>query len=274
MVSFPPCKINLGLSVLSKRADGYHNLETCFFPIPWHDVLEAIPADTFMFTSSGNTIAGNPDENLCVKAYRLLKNEFDLDPVHIHLHKIIPSGAGLGGGSSDAAYTLRLLNDIFSLNLSHQVLMDYAARLGSDCAFFVQDKPMVGTGRGEKLKEISLSLNDKFFVVVKPNIHVSTADAFANIQPALTARSIEEIVLTYPISKWSEFLKNDFEETVFKKHPAIRLLKEELYSLGAAYAAMSGTGSAVYGIFDREVNVSHHFPAATIWTGFPGVVKD
>ncbi|HZB13244.1 MAG TPA: 4-(cytidine 5'-diphospho)-2-C-methyl-D-erythritol kinase [Chryseolinea sp.] len=273
MVSFPPCKINLGLSVLSKREDGYHNLETCFFPIPWHDVLEAIPADTFMFTSSGNTIAGNPDENLCVKAYRLLKNEFDLDPVHIHLHKIIPSGAGLGGGSSDAAYTLRLLNDIFSLNLSHQVLMDYASRLGSDCAFFVQDKPMVGTGRGEILKEISLSLNDKFFVVVTPNIHVSTADAFANIQAALTARSIEEIVLTDPISKWSEFLKNDFEETVFKKHPAIQLLKEELYSLGAAYAAMSGTGSAVYGIFDNEVNVSHQFRGSTTWTGFPAIVK-
>jgi 4-diphosphocytidyl-2-C-methyl-D-erythritol kinase len=274
MVAFPPCKINLGLSVLSKREDGYHNLETCFYSLPWHDVLEVIPAETFSFTSTGNTIAGNPDENLCVKAYRLLKNEFDLDPVHIHLHKIIPSGAGLGGGSSDAAYTLRLLNDIFSLNLSRQALMDYAARLGSDCAFFVQDKPMVGKGRGEILKEISLSLNDKFFVVVKPDIHVSTADAFANIQPALTAQSVEEIVLTYPISKWREFLKNDFEETVFKKHSAIQLLKEELYSLGASYAAMSGTGSAVYGIFDQEVNVLHQFPGATTWAGFPGVAKD
>jgi len=273
MVSFPPCKINLGLSVLSKRADGYHNLQTCFFPIPWHDVLEIIRAETFHFTSTGNTIAGNPDENLCVKAYRLLKNELDLDPVQIHLHKIIPSGAGLGGGSSDAAYTLRLLNDIFSLNLNGQVLMDYAARLGSDCAFFVQDKPMVGSGRGEILKEISLSLNDKFLVVVKPNIHVSTADAFATIQPALTAQSIEEIVLTYPISKWRKFLKNDFEETVFKKHPAIQLLKEKLYSLGASYAAMSGTGSAVYGIFDGEVNVSHQFPGATTWAGFPDLVK-
>ena len=183
MVSFPPCKINLGLSVLSKRADGYHNLETCFYPLPWHDVLEVIPAETFLFTSTGNVVEGKPEDNLCVRAYRLLKEEFELDPVNIHLHKIIPSGAGLGGGSSDAAYTLRLLNDIFSLNLDRKTLMEYAARLGSDCAFFIQDSPMLGYRRGEILKEIPLSLNDKFFVVVKPDIHVSTADAFANIIP-------------------------------------------------------------------------------------------
>lgn len=274
MVAFPPCKINLGLSVLSKRPDGYHNLETCFYPLPWYDVLEVIPAETFLFSSTGNTIAGKPDENLCVRAYRLLKQEFDLDPVSIHLHKIIPSGAGLGGGSSDAAYTLRLLNDIFSLNLGRETLMEYASRLGSDCAFFIQDNPMLGTGRGEILTEIPLSLNDKFFVVVKPDIHVSTADAFANIIPKKSTPPIPEIILNDPITKWKERLKNDFEETVFKKHPDIQWIKEKLYYLGAVYATMSGSGSAVVGIFDHEVKLSHQFPGTTFWSGFPGGVKD
>ena len=268
MVSFPPCKINLGLSVLSKRADGYHNLETCFYPLPWHDVLEVIPAATFLFTSTGNDIAGEQDDNLCVKAYRLLKEEFKLDPVNIHLHKIIPSGAGLGGGSSDAAYTLRLLNDIFSLNLNRYSLMEYAARLGSDCAFFIQDGPMFGTGRGEILKEIPLSLNDKFFVIVKPDIHVSTADAFANITPKAATPPIADVVLNYPITKWKELLKNDFEESVFKKYGDIKLIKEKLYSKGATYATMSGSGSAVVGIFEREVKISDQFPGATVWCGF------
>ncbi|HEX6224902.1 MAG TPA: 4-(cytidine 5'-diphospho)-2-C-methyl-D-erythritol kinase [Chryseolinea sp.] len=270
MVVFPPCKINLGLSVLSKRTDGYHNLETCFFPLPWHDVLEAIKSESFAFTSSGNVIPGNADENLCIKAYRLLRQDFDLSPVNIHLHKIIPTGAGLGGGSSDAAYTLRLLNEIFSLQLSRQTLMDYAARIGSDCAFFVQDGPMVGTGRGEILREISVPLHDKYFVVVKPGIHVSTADAFSDIKPAATARSNAEVVREYPVTSWKEYLKNDFEETVFKKHPAIKVLKEKLYSFGAIYAAMSGSGSAVFGIFDTEVNISRQFqfPGAAVWSGF------
>src|SRR5688572_17709632 len=274
MVAFPPCKINLGLSVLSKRADGYHNLETCFYPLPWHDVLEVIPAETFLFTSTGNVVEGKPEDNLCVRAYGLLKEEFEIDPVNIHLHKIIPSGAGLGGGSSDAAYTLRLLNDIFSLNLDAKTLMEYAARLGSDCAFFIQDNPMLGTGRGEILKEIPLSLNDKFFVVVKPDIHVSTADAFANIKPNSSTPGISEIILNYPVTKWKELLKNDFEESVFKKYPAVKLIKEKLYSLGAVYATMSGSGSAVVGIFDHEVKLSDQFPGMTFWSGSPRGVKD
>src|SRR5688572_32937619 len=165
MVAFPPCKINLGLSVLSKRADGYHNLETCFYPLPWHDVLEVIPAETFLFTSTGNVVEGKPEDNLCVRAYRLLKEEFDIAPVKIHLHKIIPSGAGLGGGSSDAAYTLRMLNEKFSLDISQQKLMDYAAQLGSDCAFFIQYQAMIGTGRGEVLTPIAISLKGKYLVI-------------------------------------------------------------------------------------------------------------
>lgn len=232
------------------------------------DVLEIIPAETFEFTTTGNVIPGMPAENLCVKAYRMLEQDFDLDPVKIHLHKIIPSGAGLGGGSSDASYTLRLLNEKFSMGLSQQVLMDYAARLGSDCAFFIQDHAIVGTGRGEILKEISFSLKDKFLVVVVPALHVSTGDAFSGILPQPSSYSIEDVVLKHPIQHWKNFLKNDFEDTVFKKHPSIKLLKEKLYSLGAVFASMSGTGSAVVGIFDAEIDVSDQFPDTTIWSGF------
>ena len=268
MVVFPPCKINLGLSVLSKRPDGYHNLETCFYPVPWTDILEIIPADSFAFSSTGNVIPGKPEENLCVKAYHLLKKDLDLQPVKIHLHKIIPSGAGLGGGSSDAAHTLRLLNEKFSLNISQAKLMEYAARLGSDCAYFIQDQAMVGTGRGEILHETSLSLKGKFLVLVKPDIHVSTGDAFSGIEPRMPRQAIAEIILQYPLQQWKNVLENDFEETVFVKHPAIKKIKEKLYELGAVYASMSGTGSAVAGIFDSATDVSQHFPNTTGWSGY------
>lgn len=267
MVFFPPCKINLGLSVLSKRKDGFHNLETCFFPLQWLDVLEIISAETFAFTSTGDTIPGTAAENLCVKAYRLLNKDYDLPPIAIHLHKVIPSGAGLGGGSSDAAYTLRLLNDKFELGLSQPALMKYAAQLGSDCAFFVQDKPMIGTGRGEILQDISVSLKGKFLVVVKPEIHVSTADAFAGITPKPSDPSIQEIVSQYEIPRWKELLKNDFEESVFKKYPSIKQFKEKMYALGAVYASMSGSGSAVFGIFHETIAVENQFPQARVWSG-------
>ena len=267
MVVFPPCKINLGLSVVSKRPDGYHNLETCFYPVPWLDVLEIISADNIEFTTSGNAIPGSPVDNLCLKAYHLLKQDFALGPIKMHLHKIIPSGAGLGGGSADAAYTLRLLNEKFALNLSQTQLMDYAARLGSDCAFFVQDNAMIGTGRGEILTPIKLSLKNKFLAIIKPDIHVSTADAFGGITPKPSVLAIDNIVLHHPITEWSELLKNDFEETVFKKYPAIKFIKEKLYAVGATYASMSGSGSAVFGIFEKEVNIADHFPGTTVWTG-------
>jgi 4-diphosphocytidyl-2-C-methyl-D-erythritol kinase len=267
MVSFPPCKINLGLSVLSKRADGYHDLETCFYPVPWLDVLEVIPAAEFEFTTSGNIIPGALEDNLCVKAYRLLKKNFDLPPVKIHLHKVIPSGAGLGGGSSDAAYTLRLLNERLSINLSLHTLMGYAAKLGSDCAFFIQDKPMVGTGRGEVLTEVSVSLQNKFLVIVKPDIHVSTADAFAGITPKQQQYSIADIVSGRPLTEWKHLLKNDFEESVFKKYPSIKALKDKLYEQGALFSNMSGSGSAVFGIFDTELDIGAQFPGAVVWSG-------
>lgn len=267
MVVFPFCKINLGLSVLSKRADGFHDLETCFYPVPWTDVLEIILSDKFTFTTSGNDIPGDPQDNLCVKAYHLLKKDFDLGPVNMHLHKIIPSGAGLGGGSSDAAHVLQMLNTIFSLNLSQSKLMDYAAILGSDCAFFINDKPMIGTSRGEVLKKINFSLN-RFLVIVKPDIHVSTRDAFSGITPRPVDISVSDVILNHHLNEWKGLLSNAFEETVFRKYPSLASVKKRLYELGATYASMTGSGSSLFGIFETETDIAQEFPDALHWSGF------
>jgi 4-diphosphocytidyl-2-C-methyl-D-erythritol kinase len=235
VVAFPPCKINLGLNVIRKRADNYHDIETCFYPVPWTDILEVIRSDKFEFTVTGNIIPGNTDDNLCVRAYRLLKTP----PVKIHLHKIIPTGAGLGGGSSDAAWTLRLLNDVFELGLTKDELKRYASQLGSDCPFFIEDGPMIGKGRGEILTKTDMTLKDKFVVIVKPDVHVSTAEAYGGVVPKESTLDIHNLTS----------LKNDFEDSVFQRYPVIRSIKQQLYSAGAMYAAMSGSGSAVFGIF-------------------------
>jgi 4-diphosphocytidyl-2-C-methyl-D-erythritol kinase len=266
MVSFPHAKINLGLNVIRKRNDGYHELETCFFPIGWTDILEIIPSNSFQFSSTGLVIEGNSENNLCVKAYQLLRQEFDLPPVHIHLHKVVPMGAGLGGGSSDAAFTLRQLNDKFDLGLSQQKLEEYAARLGSDCAFFISDLPRLGNGRGEVLSPVSVSLKGKFLVVVKPDVHVSTAEAFAGIRPGTTSVSIKDVIEGKPIHEWKHFLKNNFEEFVFQKHASIAKIKQELYNQGATYASMSGSGSSVFGIFEKKIELADIFKGMAYWS--------
>lgn len=266
MVSFPPCKINLGLNVVSKRSDGYHNIETCFYSVPWTDALEIIPAETFSFTPSGNSIPGDAANNLCIKAYELLRRDFNITPVAIHLHKVIPTGAGLGGGSSDGAHTLRILNQLFKLSLSVDQLKVYALHLGSDCPFFIDDKPMLGSGRGEVLTPIQINLSGKFIVLVKPDVHVSTAEAYAGLTPKETEQSIAEIVKK-PLREWSSLLKNDFEESVFKKHTVVKEIKEKLYKHGALYASMSGSGSTVFGIFEKPVDLKEQFPAIQYWSG-------
>jgi 4-diphosphocytidyl-2-C-methyl-D-erythritol kinase len=266
MVSFPPCKINLGLHVLGKRPDGYHNLETCFFPVPWNDIIEAIPSKNFAFSSSGNSIPGLPEQNLCVKAYQLLAKEFSIDAVHIHLHKIIPMGAGLGGGSSDAAYVIRMLNEVFNLSLSQEKMMQVAASIGSDTAFFIQDAPMIGRGRGEVLSAAKVDLAGKFLVLVNPDIHVSTSDAYAHVKPGVPERSLSD-VLSLPLAAWRNTLKNDFENSVFEKYPRIAVLKDKLYSLGAVYASMSGSGATVFGIFEKEFDAAKEFAGETVWAG-------
>ena len=252
MLSFPNCKINLGLHILGKRDDGFHNLETVFFPVPFKDALELIPSTNtgIEFTATGLAVDGNAADNLCVKAYHLLKKDFpEIPTIKIHLHKAIPLGAGLGGGSADAAFMLKLLNEKFKLNLSTDQLINYALQLGSDCPFFIINKPCLATGRGEMLEEIAVDLSAYKIVLINPGIHINTGWAFSNISPAQPARSIKEII-HQPVNTWKDELKNDFESAVFTAHPAIKEIKETLYSQGAVYAAMSGSGSTVFGIFE------------------------
>jgi 4-diphosphocytidyl-2-C-methyl-D-erythritol kinase len=267
MVAFPPCKINLGLNVIEKRSDGFHTIETCFYLLPLTDALEILKAKFFSFTATGNVIPDNGADNLCVRAYELLQKDFTLPPVEIHLHKVIPTGAGLGGGSADAAYTLRLLNTLFDLNLSGDVLKTYAQQLGSDCAFFIKDESQLGTGRGEILESISLSLQGKFLVLLKPNVHVATAEAYKNIAPKKSSLSVKSVIEEYTIDRWTELLKNDFEESVFTSHPIIKKYKQDLYEAGALYAAMSGSGSSVFGIFNKPIDVKKHFTIDVVWSG-------
>lgn len=267
MVSFPPCKINLGLRVVSKRTDGYHNLETCFYPIPWTDGLEIIPAETTTFTSSGNVIPGKAEDNLCLKAYQLLQGDFQLPAVHIHLHKVIPAGAGLGGGSSDAAHTLTLLNTLFEMKLSIEQLKHYALQLGSDCPFFIESRAMLGTARGEILEPVNVDLTGKFIALIKPDVHVSTAEAYGGVKPSGKSGEIKHILLNVPVKSWREQLHNDFEHSVFQAHPQIGEIKQKLYNHGALYASMSGSGSAVFGIFEKPVALQQHFPNITCWSG-------
>jgi 4-diphosphocytidyl-2-C-methyl-D-erythritol kinase len=267
MVTFPFCKINLGLQVIAKRPDNYHDIATCFYPVPWTDVLEVVAARSLTFTQTGLTIPGAPDDNLCVKAYNLLKTDHKIRPVKIHLHKIIPTGAGLGGGSSDAAHMLIMLRSVFRLNLDDATLIKYAAQLGSDCTFFMQHKPVIGRDRGDKLTGVNINLKDLFLVLVTPDVQVSTADAYAGVVPQVPTSDIAAI-LDKPVTSWKPLLKNDFELSVFKRHPVLAEIKEKFYSLGAVYASMSGSGSSVYGIFDREVSREEHFKGASGWSGW------
>lgn len=261
MVVFPNAKINLGLNILQKRPDGYHELESCFYPVMWRDGLEIIEASETKMTSSGITI---PDdgENIVLKAYYLLKNDFDLPPVQMHLHKVIPIGAGLGGGSADAAFTLKLLNDLFSLDLNESQLEAYAAQLGADCAFFIKNKPAVAAGIGEKLDTVDLSLSGKFLLLVYPGLHISTREAYASITPKMPEKDLRDVLIKSDITKWQEYLVNDFEEPIVKKYPALEQLKQKLIKSGATYASMSGSGSCFYGIFEKEVEIN--FPETYI----------
>jgi len=251
MLCFPHAKINLGLYVTDKRTDGFHTIQTLFYPVPFHDILEIVPADKAAVYLSGKTIDGSTGNNLCWKAYRLLQNDYALPPAAIYLHKLIPTGAGLGGGSSDAAHTLLVLNRLFELNRSNEQLLYYAAQLGSDCAFFTQMQPMLAEGRGELLRPANISLAGYYLLLVLPNVHISTAEAYAGISPKTPRYALEETI-NLPVKEWRHQLSNDFEEHIFKRHPLLAAIKEDLYSKGAVYAAMSGSGSTIFGLFDDE----------------------
>lgn len=264
MISFPNCKINLGLRIPGKRSDGYHDLETIFYPLPLKDAVEVIEKEAFQFSTSGLPIGGEQQNNLCLKAYYLLRKDFPQIPrVQMHLHKLIPMGAGLGGGSADGAFTLKLINKKFDLSLSDEQLGAYALQLGSDCPFFIVNKPCVATGRGELLDQIELDLSGYKTLIVHPGIHISTAWAFSRLAGRLqrpgSYKSIREII-QQPISTWKGELISDFEEPVFSQYPEIKKIKNDLYNAGAVYSSMSGSGSAVYGIFEKDRALALSFP--------------
>jgi 4-diphosphocytidyl-2-C-methyl-D-erythritol kinase len=267
MIAFPPCKINLGLTILRKRADGYHDIETCFYPVSWTDILEIIKSGEFTFAASGLPIPGDPSDNLCVRAFRMIEREFSIGPVAMHLHKIIPAGAGLGGGSSDAAHTLKLLNRIFELDLTDERLEGYASQLGSDCSFFIRGKPAVGTERGNRLTPLEANPGDRHLIVVAPGIHIPTAAAYLDVHPYEASKSCADIVSGLPLWQWKDHLKNDFEKSVVARYPEIGRIKELLYEAGAVYASMSGSGSAVFGIFDKATQTPAELGNYRSWCG-------
>ncbi|MCX6268051.1 MAG: 4-(cytidine 5'-diphospho)-2-C-methyl-D-erythritol kinase [Bacteroidetes bacterium] len=250
MIQFPNCKINLGLNVVSKRSDGFHNIETVFYPVPLRDALEIIPAggSHVEFHTSGLEIPGTPDQNLCIRAFHLLQSEFGLPGVKMHLHKVIPMGSGLGGGSSDGAFTLKLLNDLFELRLGNEQLKIYARLLGSDCSFFIENQAHFAFEKGDQLEPVAIDLSGLFLAIVIPHIHVATDEAYRMVVPEMPKQSLRELIQS-PLELWKDLVINDFEKPVFEKYPVIGEIKAKLYASGAIYAAMSGSGSAVFGIF-------------------------
>ncbi len=264
MICFPNCKINLGLFVTEKRADGFHNIETIFYPVPLCDILEVVESSKNEFTVSGNKIQGNKESNLCLKAYDILQKKFKLPPVKIHLHKVIPTGAGLGGGSSNSAFMIKLLNDLFSINLKVGQMQEIAVSLGSDCAFFIENKTAFATNKGNVFNKINLDLSGYYLLIVKPDIHISTPEAYSFIKPKKSSFSLANIDVA-KIHEWKNYIKNDFENVVFTKFPEIKIIKEKMYQLGAVYASMSGSGSSVFGIFEKTVGAKDLFGNCFVW---------
>lgn len=265
MITFPIAKVNLGLNIVERRSDGYHNLETVFYPVPLTDALEVCQMDV-AFPSAVDcdikvtniSIDGDEQRNLVVRAYNLLAQQYQLPRVHIHLFKGIPTQAGMGGGSSDCAYMIRLLNNMFSLAMSQEEMIDCAAKLGADCPFFILGRPAYAEGIGERLQPIDLDLSEWHIGIVRPDIPVSTKEAFALIKPKPTEKKCREIV-KQPIETWRDELTNDFEESVFAQYPAIGEIKQRLYGMGATYAAMSGSGSSVFGLFRNDIQLEAEF---------------
>jgi 4-diphosphocytidyl-2-C-methyl-D-erythritol kinase len=267
MITFPSAKINIGLSIVKKRDDGFHNIESVFYPIPVNDVLEITLKENnakATFINSGYIVDSPIDSNLCIKAFRLMQGEFNIPDLHIHLHKVIPFGAGLGGGSSDAAYTIKAINGLFNLQLSIARMKEIAAKIGSDCSFFIENVPSLAKGRGEILKPINLDLKGWCLVLVKPEIHISTAMAYSEATPKKPGFDLENIV-TLSVDEWKENIINDFEQHIFIKFPRLQEIKGKLYSLGAAYASMSGSGSTIYSLFKEEVDLRNMFSGCYVF---------
>ncbi|MDR1679569.1 MAG: 4-(cytidine 5'-diphospho)-2-C-methyl-D-erythritol kinase [Prevotellaceae bacterium] len=268
MLSFPNAKINLGLNIIAKRPDGYHNIESIFYPVGLKDGLEFVESTTSETTMqlSNIQVDGDISNNLVIKAYRLLATDFKLPPLQIYLQKNIPFGAGLGGGSADAAFMLRMLNEYFKSDLSTGQLENYAAQLGADCPFFIRNKPAFVQGTGTIFEDINISLKGFYIIIIKPNIYIPTPEAYAGCLPQKPQRNLREIA-TLPIEQWRETMHNDFEKTVFTKYPQIAEIKQKLYDTGAVYASMSGSGSAVFGIFREKTDLKAVFAGRFVWSG-------
>lgn len=253
MITFPNAKINLGLNIVERRPDGYHNIETVFYPIPLTDALEIVPAtgNETTLTCHGRPVDCPPEKNLVMRAYHMMESIYNLPPVDIHLYKHIPDGAGLGGGSSDAAHMLTMLNDMFQIGLSNEELAETASKLGADCPFFVYNHPMMATGIGDVFTPIDLSLQGYTLLLVKPAVSVPTAEAYSRVIPKLPDRHVDELVTLAP-KEWQKLLVNDFEASVMALHPELAAIKQTLIDSGAIYAAMSGSGSSIFGIFDTD----------------------
>ncbi len=264
MIVFPNAKINIGLNIMQRRMDGFHNIETVFYPVPWTDILEIIVSQQEDFTFEGIKVDCELQDNLCYKAWQLLKNDFHLPPIKLFLYKNIPSGAGLGGGSSNAAFTLKSLNKLFSLDLNEDMLIQYASKLGSDCAFFIKNQAAYATGKGDIFSEVPVNLSGYYILIVKPQIHMATAEAYKLVSPQQPANSLTELI-SLPLTKWKSQISNDFEEPVFRIYPELKTIKDKLYSLGAVYAAMSGSGSAIYGLFTDKIDYSNEFDGMVCW---------
>lgn len=255
MLAFANAKINLGLNITEKRPDGYHNLETAFYPLKIYDVIEILDAEETSCVVKGIDVPGDTADNICLKAFELLSQDFDLQPQQICLLKNIPVGAGLGGGSSDAAFLLKLLNEKFKLNLPVEVMQDYARKLGADCAFFIENKPVMAFGKGDEFESLALDLSQYFKVLVKPPVHVSTAAAYSGVKPSTPSSSLKDLI-HLPLGRWRGQVKNDFEASVFSVYPEVEKIKQDLYDAGALFALMSGSGSSVYALFEQKTGLS------------------
>ena len=252
MIVFPHAKINLGLSVILKRPDGFHNLETIFYPIPLREALEIVPSDQNLFFPTGIKIPGKESDNLVLRACSMLTKHYpQIKPMEIHLHKVIPLGAGLGGGSSDAAEIIQLIDRLFNLKISSRKLFEFASNLGSDCPFFMQSGPCFATGRGEILEPLALNLSEYSILLIHPEIQVNTAWAFSRIRPSLPKYDLKEMIFR-PVKDWVHTISNDFELPVFEAFPQLRGIKHQLYNAGALYASMTGSGSTIYAIFNKS----------------------
>lgn len=262
MIFFPNCKINIGLNVCEKLPSCYHNLESIFYPVPWYDILEILPSPKEEFIIAGNEINCETTQNLCYKAYLFFKEKYYIPGIKLFLYKNIPFGAGMGGGSSDAAYTILGINKIFSLQLNSDRLLEIAATIGSDCGFFIENRVSYVTGTGNIINPLELSLNGYNLLIVKPKINISTYEAYKNIIPKGYKENLPELI-KMPVNQWKNAVKNDFETALFPIYPQLAAIKDQMYNMGALYASMSGSGSALYAIFDKEIT-NINFPGCVV----------